>query len=200
MIRSTASTTTDGRYIRLDSRPAPNIEVRDSGSDCGPVPGQLVRAVTGEAYSEEKFLQVKALIERFRVAPGTADQAARVDPRVTDVRQLVRVLRLRTLACRRTSNTRTTPARAASRGGRRRSWPTRCWLRRWHTSSSLDWRRRRPGPSASSSSMKRSTGVRSLDPLRPGPVRPGLGLQLLIVTPLQKIHVIEPYVVCGRFR
>ncbi len=36
-------------------------------------------------------------------------------------------------------------------------------------------------------------GLGRLHPLRPGPVRPA-GLQLLVVTPLQKIHTIEPYV------
>ena len=45
-------------------------------------------------------------------------------------------------------------------------------------------------------------GVRTwlgrVHPLRPGPVPP-LGLQLLVVTPLQKIHVIEPYVAAVGF-
>ena len=49
------------------------------------------------------------------------------------------------------------------------------------------------GPSASSSSTRPSAGVGRVDPVRAGTLPP-VRLQLLIVTPLQKIHVIEPYV------
>ena len=43
------------------------------------------------------------------------------------------------------------------------------------------------------SSTKHSVGARDDRRYAPG-CSPGLGLQLLIVTPLQKIHVIEPHV------
>ena len=46
--------------------------------------------------------------------------------------------------------------------------------------------------------MKRSAEVRRFDPLRPR-LFTRLGLQLLIVTPLQKIHVIEPHVAAVGF-
>ena len=73
-----------GTFIELVSLPAPDAEVRDfqvnlrtciSGGD-----------ETGELYTEQKFLQVKALVERLKGREGQAELDARWRGKVTDVR------------------------------------------------------------------------------------------------------------------
>lgn len=73
-----------GTYIELMSLSSPDAEVRDfqtslraciSGGDD-----------SGEFYTEQKFLQVRALIERFTGREGQADLDARWSAKVSDVR------------------------------------------------------------------------------------------------------------------
>jgi uncharacterized protein YPO0396 len=73
-----------GTYIELVSLASPDAEVRDfqtslraciSGGD-----------ESGELYTEQKFLQVKALVERLNGREGQADLDARWRAKVTDVR------------------------------------------------------------------------------------------------------------------
>lgn len=73
-----------GTYIELVSLASPDAEVRDfhmnlrdciSGGDGN-----------GELYTEQKFLQVKALVERLNGRQGQADLDARWRTKVTDVR------------------------------------------------------------------------------------------------------------------
>ena len=71
-------------YIELVSLPSPDVEVRDfhvtlrnciSGGD-----------ESGELYTEQKFLQVKALVERLNGRDGQAYLDARWRAKVSDVR------------------------------------------------------------------------------------------------------------------
>lgn len=73
-----------GTFIELVSMPSPDAEVRDfqtslraciSGGEEG-----------GELYTEQKFLQVKALVERLNGREGQAEVDARWRAKVTDVR------------------------------------------------------------------------------------------------------------------
>jgi uncharacterized protein YPO0396 len=73
-----------GTYIELVNMASPDVEVRDfqttlrnciSGGDD-----------SGELYTERKFLQVKALVERFNGREGQADLDARWRAKVSDVR------------------------------------------------------------------------------------------------------------------
>ena len=77
----------DGRYIRLLPDQTPNIEVREFRAELRACTDNVVGAVTDDQYSEEKFLQVKKIIERFKGREGTADQDRNWTRRVTDVRQ-----------------------------------------------------------------------------------------------------------------
>jgi len=73
-----------GTYIELVSLISPDAEVRDFQTD--------LRACisggdeSGEFYTEQKFLQVKALVERFAGREGQADLDDRWADKVTDVR------------------------------------------------------------------------------------------------------------------
>jgi uncharacterized protein YPO0396 len=75
---------TQGTYIELVSLPSPDVDVRNfqaelrdciSGSDD-----------VGELYTEQKFLQVKGLIERLKGREGQTDLDVRWRAKVTDVR------------------------------------------------------------------------------------------------------------------
>ena len=73
-----------GTYIELVSLPSPDAEVRDFQTS--------LRACisggeeSGELYTEQKFLQVKALVERLNGREGQAEVDARWRGKVTDVR------------------------------------------------------------------------------------------------------------------
>jgi uncharacterized protein YPO0396 len=73
-----------GTFIELVSMPSPDAEVRDFQTS--------LRACIsggeedGELYTEQKFLQVKALVERLNGREGQADVDARWRAKVTDVR------------------------------------------------------------------------------------------------------------------
>src|SRR5665811_1246405 len=75
-----------GRYIQLEANPNLDPEIRDflvALRAC--TEGSL--AGSGDAgYSEEKFLQVKHIIERFRGREGTGELDKRWTAKVTDVR------------------------------------------------------------------------------------------------------------------
>ncbi|MFC4313019.1 ATP-binding protein [Steroidobacter flavus] len=73
-----------GTYIELVSLPAPDVDVRNFQTD-------LRECISGggdqaELYSEQKFLQVKALVERLNGREGQADLDARWRAKVADVR------------------------------------------------------------------------------------------------------------------
>ena len=120
---------------------------------------------------------------------------------VTDVRQVVRLLAPPSGGATTIASTSTTPTRPESRAVRRRSWPTRSWPRRSPTSSSWSGAARKSrtfrfvvideafGRGSDESTRYASRAVHASS-----------SLQLLIVTPLQKIHVIEPLRVGGRLR
>lgn len=75
-----------GRYIVLEAEPSPDSEVRDFQ---GALRSCIEGALTGsedEAYSEAKFVQVKGIIDRFRGRDGLAEHDRRWTRKVTDVR------------------------------------------------------------------------------------------------------------------
>lgn len=78
-----------GRFIELQAQVTPDPEVRDFQTDLRHC---LDGAIAGSAasddgqYSEAKFLQVKAIIERLRGREGQTEQDRRWSAKVTDVR------------------------------------------------------------------------------------------------------------------
>ena len=123
---------------RKRSRP-PNADVRDFQPNCAPAPKARLPARTTTQYSEQQFLEVKRIIERFRGREGYGRGRPALDPAGHRRAQLVRLLRLRALARRRHASTSTTPTPAASRAARRRSSPTRSSRRRLAYQFGLEW-------------------------------------------------------------
>ncbi|MBN1961545.1 MAG: ATP-dependent exonuclease SbcCD, C subunit-like protein [Deltaproteobacteria bacterium] len=75
-----------GRYIRLEMHPAIDIEIRDFQTDLRACTEGTLTGSDETEYSEAKFIQVKHVIERFRGREGSSEIDRRWTHKVTDVR------------------------------------------------------------------------------------------------------------------
>ncbi|MFW6380020.1 MAG: ATP-binding protein, partial [Halorhodospira sp.] len=75
-----------GRYIELAADPTTDPEIRDFREQLRACTEDTVTGSEDEQYSERKFLQVKAIIERLQGREGTAELDRRWTRKVTDVR------------------------------------------------------------------------------------------------------------------
>ncbi|MBL0713901.1 MAG: ATP-dependent exonuclease SbcCD, C subunit-like protein [Desulfosarcina sp.] len=76
----------EGAYIVLVADPSRDVEIREFRQDLRACLGETLTGREDEAYSEHKFLQVKALIGRFTGRTGYTEQDRRWTRKVTDVR------------------------------------------------------------------------------------------------------------------
>ena len=74
-----------GHFIRLEKEPTTNQDVAQFRSDLRNLTNDSL-AVDGDQYSEQRFLDVKRIIERFRGRDGYAESDKNWTRRVTDVR------------------------------------------------------------------------------------------------------------------
>jgi hypothetical protein len=124
----------------LTERGAPN-ELRACTDD-------VLGTGQSEQYSEQKFLQVERIIDRFKGREGMTDLDRNWTRRVTDVRQwFVFSASERWRVDDREYEHYTDSA--GKSGDQRRSWRTRFWPRHWRTSSSWTGGRSAPRRSAS---------------------------------------------------
>ena len=148
-----------GRYIRLEPLPSPHGDIRDFRADLRACTDDAVSGEDSDHYSEQKFLQVSRIIERFR-GPRRADRGGpAVDAGSSPTCGTGSCSPPPSGTARTTPSTSTTPTPAASPAGRRRSSPTRSWPPRWPTSSSWNGARRSRGRSGSRSSTRRSAAA-----------------------------------------
>jgi uncharacterized protein YPO0396 len=168
------------RYIVLEAEPTTDAEIRDFQQDLRACTEGSLTGSEAETYSEAKFLQVRRIIERFRGREGTAELDRRWTAKVTDMR----------------------------------GWFTFSASERWREDDREHEHYSDSGGksggqkeklaytvlAASARSFRfvvidEAFGRGSDESARYGlELFQRLGLQLLVVTPLQKIHIIEPYV------
>ena len=79
-----------GRYIQLEGNLVPDREVRDFRADLKACTTGNVAGGRGELYSQRKFESVKKVIERFRGREGSSEMDRRWTAKVTDVRNWFR--------------------------------------------------------------------------------------------------------------
>lgn len=197
-----------GRYIRLEVSRTPNVEVREFQQDlraCTDGDGILAEddralaegdgsAVDGAlSYSEDRFLRVKALVERFRGREGMSDLDDAWRRRVTDVRNWF-VLSASERSRADDSEHEHYSDSGGKSGGQKEKLAYTILAASLAYQFKLDWGAVRSTAfrfvvidEAFGRGSDESTRF-ALELFR------RLGLQLLIVTPLQKIHVIEPYI------
>lgn len=181
-----------GRYIRLLPDRTSNIDVREFLADLRACTDNVVGDQQG-VYSEQKFLQVKKILDRFRGRESLAEVDRTWTRRVTDVRNwfvFSASERWRTDDSEHESYTDS----SGKSGGQKEKLAYTILAASLAYQFKLDW-----GVQKSASfrfvvideAFGRGSDASTRFALR---LFTKLGLQLLIVTPLQKIPVIEPYV------
>ena len=187
-----------GRYIVLEAEPNTDPEIRDFRQDLRAcTEGTLTGSEDGD-YSEGKFLQVKRIIERFRGREGTAELDRRWSRKVTDVRSWF----VFSASERWREDDREHEHYADSSG---KSGGQKEKLAYTVLAASLAYQFGLEAGSTQSRSfhfvlIDEAFGRGSDESTRYGlELFRELNLQLLIVTPLQKIHVIEPFVTAVGF-
>lgn len=179
-----------GTRIELMVESHPDVEVREFRRDLAACLSDTV-GVDQALYSEQKFLQVKALIERFKGRPSLADSDRRWTEKVTDVRQwfvFSAVERYVETGLEREYYTDS----AGKSGGQKEK------LAYTILASALAFQFGAVAGAPRSFRfvmIDEAFGRGTDDSARYAlDLFARMGLQLLIVTPLQKIHVIEDYV------
>ena len=182
-----------GRYIELVPDPSTDAEVRDFQTELRACTEGALTGSDDAQYSEAKFLQVKHIIERFRGREGTAEADRRWAAKVTDVRQWTMFA-----ASERWREDGREHEHYSDSGGK--SGGQKEKLAYTILAASLAYQFGLEWGAARSRSFRfvvidEAFGRGSDDSAEYGlRLFRQLGLQLLIVTPLQKIHIIEPFV------
>ncbi|MEO5837830.1 MAG: ATP-binding protein [Acidimicrobiales bacterium] len=182
-----------GRYIRLVPDRTPNTEVREFIAELTACTVDMVGVRDDNQYSEARFLQVKRIIDRFKGREGMTDQDRAWTGRVTDVRQWF-VFSASERWREDDSEYENYADSAGKSGGQKEKLAYTILAASLAYQFKLDW-----GAARSRSfrfvvideAFGRGSEASTRYALS---LFTRLGLQLLIVTPLQKIHVIEPHV------
>ncbi|MEH1053691.1 SbcC/MukB-like Walker B domain-containing protein [Micromonospora sp. CPCC 206171] len=182
-----------GRYIRLEGNRTPNVEIRDFINDLRACTDNSLARDDSDQYSEQKFLQVKQLIERFRGRAGFTDIDKAWARRVTDVRNWF-VFSASERWREDDSEHETYSDSGGKSGGQKEKLAYTILAASLAYQFKLDLTTDR-AQTFRFVVIDEAFGRGSDESTRFAlALFQRLGLQLLIVTPLQKIHVIEPYV------
>lgn len=182
-----------GRYIILESQPSPDAEIRDFQASLRACTEGAVTGAEDSQYSEAKFLQVKAIIDRFRGREGLSEQDRRWTAKVTDVRNWFLFA-----ASERWREDGAEHEHYSDSGGK--SGGQKEKLAYTILAASLAYQFGLEWGAARSRSFRfvvidEAFGRGSDESAQYGlRLFQQLNLQLLIITPLQKIHIIEPFV------
>ncbi|ORB28038.1 ATP-binding protein [Mycolicibacterium parafortuitum] len=181
-----------GRYIKLEKEPTSNQDVAQFRSDLRSLTNDAL-TVDGDQYSEQRFLDVKRIIERFRGRDGYAESDKNWTRRVTDVRNWFVFS-----ASERDVDTDVEWEHYSDSdgksGGQKEKLAYTILAASLAYQFGLEWgveRSRDFRFAVIDEAFGRGSDVSTRYALD---LFATLGLQLLIVTPLQKVHVIEPYV------
>ena len=180
-----------GRHIQLEPQATSDPEVREFGTDLRACSEGSIGAQ--EQYSEQKFLQVEALVERFRGREGRTNLDERWTAKVTDVRNWFTFS-----ASEKWTETGEEHEHFTDSGGK--SGGQKEKLAYTILAAALAFQFGIAAGPGNQRSFRfvvidEAFGRGSDESAKYGlELFKRLKLQLLIVTPLQKIHVIEPFV------
>jgi uncharacterized protein YPO0396 len=182
-----------GRFIVLVSQPSPDAEIREFVQDLRACTEGTLGGGEDEQYSEHKFLQVKAIIDRFRGRDGLTEADRRWTAKVTDARNAFLFS-----ASERWRADGAEHEHYSDSGGKSGGQKEKLAYTVLAASLACQFGLERGAVRSRSfrfvvideafgrgSDESAQYGLRLFEELN---------LQLLIVTPLQKIHVIEPHV------
>jgi len=181
-----------GRYIRLEKEPTTNQDVVKFRADLRNLTNDAL-VVGGDQYSEQRFEDVKRVIERFRGRDGHTDADKAWTGRVTDVRNWFVFS-----ASERDDETheewehyRDSDGKS---GGQKEKLAYTILAASLAYQFGLEWGAVRSKDfrfAVIDEAFGRGSDASTRYALE---LFAKLGLQLLIVTPLQKVHIIEPFV------
>lgn len=181
-----------GRFIKLEKEPTTNQDVAQFRSDLRNLTNDTL-TVDGDQYSEQRFLDVKRIIERFRGRDGYAESDKNWTRRVTDVRNWFVFS-----ASERDVDTGLEWEHYSDSdgksGGQKEKLAYTILAASLAYQFGLEWGAERSRDfrfAVIDEAFGRGSDVSTRYALD---LFATLGLQLLIVTPLQKVHIIEPYV------
>lgn len=182
-----------GRYIVLESQISPDAEIRDFQTELKTCTEGALTGSDEAQYSEAKFLQVKRIIDRFRGRDGLSEADKRWTNKVTDVRNWFLFAASERYRLDDSEFEHYSDSGGKS-GGQKEKLAYTILAASLAYQFGLEW-----GATHSRSfrfvvideAFGRGSDESAQYGLR---LFAQLNLQLLIVTPLQKIHIIEPYV------
>jgi uncharacterized protein YPO0396 len=182
-----------GRYILLEAQTSQDHDIRDFQQQLRACIEGTLTGSDDEQYAEGKFLQVKEIIERFRGREGTGEIDKRWMRKVTDVRNWFVFAASERWKEDGAEYEHYTDSGGKS-GGQKEKLAYTVLAASLAYQFGLEW-----GAVRSRSFrfvvIDEAFGRGSDESTRYGlELFKKLNLQLLIVTPLQKIHIIEPYV------
>lgn len=181
------------RYIALEAEPSLDADLRDFQQDLRSCTEGALTGSADEEYTEAKFLQVRRIIQRFRGREGSAEMDRRWTRKVTDVRNWFVFSASERWREDDREHEHYTDAGGKS-GGQKEKLAYTVLAASLAYQFGLEW-----GAVRSRSFrfvvIDEAFGRGSDESARYGlELFRRMNLQLLIVTPLQKIHIIEPYV------
>lgn len=182
-----------GRFIKLVAQPSPDAELRDFQQDLRACTEGTLTGTLDEQYSEAKFLQVKAIIDRFRGREGLSDADRRWTAKVTDVRNWFLFSASERWREDGAEHEHYSDSGGKS-GGQKEKLAYTVLAASLAYQFGLEWgavRSRSFRFVVIDEAFGRGSDESAQYGLR---LFQQLNLQLLIVTPLQKIHIIEPFV------
>jgi len=182
-----------GRTIKLEAQPSQDADIRDFQTELRTCTEGTLTGSEDEQYSETKFLQVRQIIDRFRGREGLTDQDRRWTARVIDVRNWF------TFAASERwreddSEYEHYSDSGGKSGGQKEKLAYTILAASLAYQFGLEWgaiRSRSFRFVVIDEAFGRGSDESAEYGLR---LFEQLNLQLLIVTPLQKIHIIEPHV------
>ena len=181
----------EGRYIRLEAQRTPNVEIKEFRDELKACTDDVLAA--SDQYSEERFVRVKRILERFRGRESLTEADRQWTARVSDVRNWFTFAASERWRESDEEYEHYTDSDGKS-GGQKEKLAYTILAASLAYQFKLEWGATRSRDfrfvvidEAFGRGSDGSTRY-ALDLFR------RLGLQLLIVTPLQKVHVIEPYV------
>ncbi|EUA08437.1 exonuclease SbcCD, C subunit [Mycobacterium kansasii 732] len=181
-----------GRFIRLEKEPTNNQDVAQFRSDLRNLTNDSL-ALDGDQYSEQRFLDVKRIIERFRGRDRYAESDKNWTRRVTDVRNWF-VFSASERDVETGAEWEHYSDSDGKSGGQKEKLAYTILAASLAYQFGLEWGAQRSRDfrfAVTDEAFGRGSDVSTRYALD---LFATLGLQLLIVTPLQKVHVIEPYV------
>lgn len=182
-----------GRYIALELSASGDPEVRDFQQDLRKCTEGSVMGSDDPHYAERKFLEVRTLIDRFRGRDGLTEMDRRWTAKVTDVRNWFVFAASERYREDNTEHEHYSDSSGKS-GGQKEKLAYTVLAASLAYQFGLEWGEVR-SKSFRFVVIDEAFGRGSDESARYGlQLFARLNLQLLVVTPLQKIHVIEPFV------